>query len=207
LPSDEKFREAFQVELASYSASKTPYAPDEHRPELFKGLSMLGDRWGAFLGFLYRLFSSDSLDPAPVNACADPELRPKWQKQRKVFWGAWESTAGQMLASMHPRSKTGVNTYLVLTSSSLRTVYLHRRRGSYHKLGNATALGWVCPLTQLAYLRKHPSLSCDCYEFGFSDGLGEYWPCATPRNSSSISQTCWRPALNGDLSQGATDRS
>ena len=118
-------------------------------------------------------------------AADDPALRPKWQKQRRVFWGSWESMAGQMLASMNPRSKAGVNKYLVLTSTTLRTVYLHRRRGSYTKISGESALGWSCPLTQLAYVRKHPSLTGDCFEFGFAD---DSWGVLIVHNSKEFKQ-------------------
>lgn len=185
LPSGEEFRESFLVELTSYNASKKPYAPNEYRPEIFQDLSMPRDRWGGFLGTLYRLFASEDMGPTPVKACDDPALRPKWQKQRRVFWGSWESMAGQMLASMNPRSKAGVNIYLVLTSHTLRTVYLHRRRGSYTKLGGESALGWSCPLTQLAYVRTHPSITGDCFEFGFPDGS---WGVLIVHNSKEFKQ-------------------
>lgn len=169
LPQSEPLVAVFRAELTSYPDSNKPYAPQEFRPEVFKGLSMPGDGWGSFLGGIGRLLSNDVLN-TPMAASTDPALREKWQKQRKVFWGDWTSSAGRLLAALQPLSKTGVNSYLALTAQSLQVVYLQRRRGSFNKLGEATALGWSCPLSQLAYVRDHPGMGGDCFEFGFPDG-------------------------------------
>jgi hypothetical protein len=169
LPQGEQLSAVFGIELTSYPDSNKPIAPDEHRPEVFPGVHMPGDGWGGFLGTIGRILSNDVLN-SPTKACTDPALRGKWQKQRKVFWGDWTSSAGQFLAAVQPRSEAGVNTYLALTDQALRFVYVQRRRGSFNKLGEATELGWSCPLSQLAWVRDHPNMGGDSFEFGFPDG-------------------------------------
>jgi hypothetical protein len=168
LPQGERLITVFRAELTSYPDSNKPYAPDEHRPEVFSGLSVPGDGWGSFIGTVGRILSNDVLN-SPMKATTDPASREKWRKQRKVFWGDWTSSAGQLLGAMQPRSKTGVNPYLALTSHALRVVFVQRRRGSVNKLGEATELGWSCPLPHLTSVRDHPGMGGDCFEFGFPD--------------------------------------
>jgi hypothetical protein len=169
LPASEQLAGIFDAVLTSYPDGNKPHAPKQHRPEVFIGLRMSGDGWGKFLGTVGRILTNDVLN-SPMAACTDPALRDKWQKRRRVFWGDWTSEAGQLLAAVQPRSRTGVNTHLVLTNKNLRAVYVQRRRGSLSKLGQATELGWTCSLSQLASLRDHPGIEGNCYEFGFADG-------------------------------------
>ncbi|SCK20846.1 hypothetical protein [Streptomyces sp. WMMB 322] len=61
----------FRAELTSYPDSNKPYAPDEHRPEVFSGLSMPGDRWGAFIGTIGRILSNEILN-SPMKGCTGP---------------------------------------------------------------------------------------------------------------------------------------
>lgn len=170
LPQGEQLRAAFLPSLTSYGSGGNPYAPDSHRPEVFTGLRMPGDGWGAFIGTLGRLLTND-IAHTPVKAIADPAQREKLKKRQSVFYGAWESGAGQLLAAVQPRSKAGVVTALAVTDRALRVVYVQRRRGSHAKLGETTSLGWFCSLQQLAWVRKHPAWGeGKSYEFGFPDG-------------------------------------
>lgn len=169
LPQGERFRAAFLPELASYSNGGDPYAPDEHRPEVFTGLRMPGDGWGRFIGTLGRIVTSDLMH-SPVKGCSDPAQREKLKKRQNVFYGGWTSSAGQLLAAVQPRSKAGVVPTVTLTDRALRVVYVQRRRGSFAKLGGATALGWSCPLNRLSWVREHPAWGTGTsYEFGFPD--------------------------------------
>lgn len=168
LPPGEQLTAVFRAELTSYPDSNKPHAPAQYRPEVFTGQSMPGDGWGSFIGTIGRVLSNDVFN-SPMQACTDPARREQWQKQRKVFWGDWTSSAGQLLAALQPSSETGVNSYLALTSHSLRVVYVQRRRGSVNKLGGATELGWSLPLSQLTSVRDHPGMGGDCFEFGFPD--------------------------------------
>jgi hypothetical protein len=167
LPAGETFRSAFQPDFTSYRNGQKTYAPDEYRPEVFAGISMPGDGWGRFIGLIGRLLINDVMN-TPVDDSADPGLRDEYKESKEVFWGSWESRAGQLLAALYPKSRTGAIPLLVLTSHNLRVVYVQRRRGSFSKLGPATELGWCCPLSEHAWVREHTSTK-KCFEFGFND--------------------------------------
>lgn len=168
LPGGETFRSAFQPDFASYRNGRKTYAPDEFRPEVFVGVSMPGDGWGRFIGLIGRILINDVMNTT-VEDSADPGLREEYKQDKEVFWGSWESRAGRLLAGLYPRSRTGAIPLLVLTSHNLRVVYVQRRRGSFSKLGEATELGWSCPLTEHAWVREHPHTD-KSFEFGFTDG-------------------------------------
>lgn len=168
LPGNEQFLGGVDVYRAMSSGKEDDAdMPLTRRPEVLGGHSMPGDKLGGLLSAFFSAASYNEPRADKVKATGDPAVRGQRQKKNGLFFGEWDSLAGQWLAAGQPRSRCGVITVLALTSSHLRFVYVQRRRGG-SRLGDAVEPGAAFHRSLLSWTRRTHNRS-DSFQFGFTD--------------------------------------
>lgn len=194
VPRGEGLITAFESEPALDPPSKKkPIAPDAHRPQVFEGMTTPSDSWGIVLSVLAKIVTAE-ISPSAAPVFSDPTQRDACKRENRAFYGGWTSQAGQLLAALQPRSKTGVISLLAVTGQGIRVVYVQRRRGSMYRLRDGTQLGWTYPIGEFSWVRQRAGKNL---EFGFPDGswatvvvhtnddLQKYFPNLLPITAST----------------------
>jgi hypothetical protein len=93
--------------------------------------------------------------------------REEAKKKNKPHYGAWEDSAGQLIAALQPRSRSGFYPTLAIAEQDLHIVCIQRKRGTIAKLGTATQVTGTLSRGELSWVRQRGNAA---YEFGFRDG-------------------------------------
>ncbi|MEU5209471.1 hypothetical protein [Streptomyces sp. NPDC020742] len=167
LPADETLLGSFEVRRAMASNREDDAdAPPERQPKVLAGCRRPGDRRRGLLSFLFESATLTDPKPGPVRATNDPADRAKRQKRNGRFFGTWDSLAGLWLAAGQPQAETGVITYVALSATHLRFVYVQNVRRSQEI--PAVEPGACFRRADLLWTRRRESSGKE-FQFGFMD--------------------------------------